>query len=527
LAVNPIPTRLADVEERLKQGVAASGDVVVRSLRFGRDGGTQALLVFVDGLIDEKTVNTDLLGALRRADAFGLPVPPGGQVDLSSVKDLLAQVVTIGEAKELTTFSKVEDSVLRGDAVLLIDGSTTALALGVQGWPKRGLGEPQTERTTRGPRLAFIEDLVTNVSLVRRELISPDLRVEYTKVGTRSPKALALVYLKGILNPAVLETARKRLAAIKLDWVASSFALEDMIQDSVVTPFPLIRSTERPDFAAMEMIRGKLVIFTDGTPFALIVPAALGDFMRTSEDYLHKWTGATLIRLVRYLGVFLTLVLAPGYIALLDVHPELVPTNLVISIAGSREGVPFPAVLEVAIMIAFFELLREATVRLPGVMGQTIGIVGGLVLGQAAVQAKLISDIMVIVISLTAVSSFAVPSFELAITWRILLFLFLVGAATLGIFGIVVAGLLTVAHLTSLTSFGMPYTAPSAPPVPGGSLDNFIRAPLRALRYRDLAARPLDKVRGKPYHQPAKHPDLRLAQQRAKSRGGAKDDDSA
>ncbi len=513
-----IPAKLDEAVRRLKSGIAASSDVIVRELVLS-DEGPRAAVVFVDGLVDKKRIDEYIIGALRQADRYGLSGAKPG-VDLSSVTAILERVLSVSETKEINQFSEVEAGVLTGDTVLLLDGSSTALDLGTKGWDKRSVSEPQTERTIRGPREGFVETLSTNVALVRREIASPDLRVEYIKVGVRAKRTVALMYMKGITNPAIVETARKRLAAIDVDAILSDYAVEYYLQDHFLTPFPLARSTERPDFTAREVLNGKLAILTDGSPFSVLFPTVLTDFFRTTDDYTGSYTVVTLTRFVRLLANFITFFLAPGYIALIDVHPDLLPTDLAVSIAGSREGVPFPAIIEVFLMVIAFEILREGTVRLPGMMGQTIGIVGGLVIGQAAVQAKIVSDIMVIIIALTAIASFTNADYQIAATWRLLLPFLLVVAALFGIYGIALFALLIIAHITSLTSFGVPYTATVSPVYPGGYLDNFIQAPLGMLRTRLLFTRPLDKKKQKPYRQPMEHPDLAAAQKRAERRRG-------
>ncbi len=505
-----VPCQLDEIVAGLKQGVASAADVTIRPLSL-RSLGAKMVLVFVDGLVDKARLEENVILALRRR--YGQRSEGAQrQTKRPSPQEIIEQALNVGEAKVAASMRDAEEAILSGEAVLFFDGSAQAIRLNVRGWERRAVEEPKTERVIRGARQGFTETLVTNIALIRRELASRDLKVEYRSVGTRAPKTVALVYVAGVTNPSLVKTASDRLSAIEIDRVITNYELQVLIQDQRYTPFPLLRATERPDFVAREIMDGKLAILLDGDPFALLVPATLSDFYRTSEDYLQTFWQASLIRLFRLASNILALFLAPAYVALVDFHPELLPTELAISFAASREGVPFPAITELILMLLAFEIIREATLRLPGMLGPTIGIVGGLVLGQAGVQAKLISNIVVIIIALTAITSFATPSSEISATWRVFLTGMMLAAATLGLYGIVLFALFVTAHLTSLTSFGTPYASPLAPGVPRGQLDNSIRAPFRWARTRQMTSRPIDVHRWRDMEQseaPAEQTDRR------------------
>ena len=502
---DPIPKDLAEVRRRLKAGAGGSTDVIIREFEAGREK-VRLLLVYVDGLVNKDIIDQHIIAPIIRAGRYGRKT--GAPVDLSSPEELGRRVLTSGQIKIVDRFHRSEMDFCAGNTVLFIDGADRALSLDTRGWEKRGIDHPETERSTRASREGFVETLQTNLALIRRRIKDPSLRVEATTVGRRTHTTVAIVWLEGLTNPVLVETVRKRLKAIQVDRVIESYVIEYYLKDDPWTPFPLIRGTERPDFSARELLDGRVLILVEGSPFGLIAPATIADFYRTMDDYVHNYMTVSMTRLVRFVANFLVIFFAAGYVALIDMHPELIPTDLAISIAGSREGVAFPGIIEVVLMLLVFEILHEATLRLPGMMGPTIGVVGGLVIGQAAVQAKIISDVMVIIIAMQAIAIFTPPSLEMSLTWRVLLWGSVLFAGVFGIFGLVLYSIILTAHVSGLTSLGVPFTAPNAPPSPIGQRDNFIRAAFKRLRRRPEYIHPRDDVRRQPYAQPAEHPPL-------------------
>jgi spore germination protein len=442
----------------LKGKLKDCDDVVYREFRAGSRQQFRFALVFVDGLIDRNMIDEEVLKTLMLQTKQASLSPGILTGDVFSLA--LRSALTTGEVKEEEYIDKSMISLLSGDSLVLIDGYKKVLVIGSKGWPNRGVQEPQTEAVIRGSRDGFTEAMRFNTALLRRRLRDPNLKIKQVKVGVRSRTDIAIAYMDNIVDRQVLEDVKKRLEAINIDGVLESGYIESFIEDTWYSPFPQVQNTERPDKVAASLLEGRIAIITDNTPFVLLVPATLNILFQSSEDYYERWFISSFIRLLRYASAFISLVLPAVYIAITSYHPGLIPTDLALYIAGTRTGVPFPAVIEAVVMELTLELLREAGIRLPGPIGQTIGIVGGLVIGQAAVQAGLVSPIMVIVVAITAIASFALSSYSLGISFRILRFFIITLSAVLGLYGLVLGLLIILVHLCSLKSFGVPYLSP-------------------------------------------------------------------
>lgn len=290
--------------------------------------------------------------------------------------------------------------------------------------------------------------------------------------------------MDGIVNPEILQEVSRRLDTIDIDDAPESGFIEQWIEDSFLSPFPQMLDTERPDMVSSALLEGKVAIFLDGTPFVLLAPTTLGDILKSPEDYYERWLYGTLLRILRYIGAFLALFLPALYISLVSFHQGLLPSKLAFSIAASREGVPFPAFVEALLMVMTMELLQEAGVRLPTPIGQNIGIVGGLVIGEAAVQAGIVSPVMVIIIALTAIAAFTTPTFSLGISLRIIRLGFMIAAGLLGLYGMILVYIMINIHLVNLKSFGVPYATPFAPTMFRDMKDLILRAPRLMLMKR-------------------------------------------
>ena len=389
-----------------------------------------------------------------------------------------------GELKEVSDFEKLFVHLLSGDTIILVDGYSEGFAIGSRGWDDRGVTAPDSETVVRGPKDGFSETLRTNTSLLRRRIKDTSFWIETKKIGRRTKTDVAIAYIKGIADDKVVDELRMRLDRIDIDGILESGYIEELIQDGVYTPFPTVYNTERPDAVAAGLLEGRVAIMVDGTPFVLLVPALFVHFLHAPEDYYQRYDISTLIRLLRYLSFFIALLTPSIYIAVTTFHQEMIPTSLLISIAAQREGVPFPAFIEALIMEITFEILREAGVRMPRAVGAAISIVGALVLGEAAVQAGIVSPVMVIVVSLTAISSFVFPTYNMAIAVRILRFMLMILAATFGLYGIALGLIGIVLHLCSLRSFGLPYMSPFAPFNWQNQKDTILRFPLWSIFHR-------------------------------------------
>ncbi|OIQ58673.1 spore germination protein [Neomoorella thermoacetica] len=467
-------------------------DVVYRRMKIGGTGGLAALLVYVDGLVDNEIIDTQIVKSLLLEAPQATPAfTPDGKF-FYQVRDTL---LTVANVREIANFREAAFCILSGFALLILEGSNKGLALEVCGWEHRGVEEPQNEAVIRGPRDGFSESFRTNTALLRRRLRDPQLKLKTYFLGRRSQTAVGLLYLKGVVDPELVAEVEGRLKNIDIDGILDSGFIEQLIEDCWYSPFAQIQSTERPDEAAAALLEGRVIVLTDNTPFALLIPATFNSLMHSPEDFYHRWLISFLIRSLRFLGTVLALILPSLYIAMVSFSPEMIPTSLAISIGAGREGLPFPSIVEALIMEVVLELLREAGIRLPGPLGQTLGVVGALILGQAAVQANIVSSAMVIVVALTAISGFVAPRFDAAIALRILRFFLMVMAAFLGLYGIILGLMLILAHLASLKSFGVPYLQPWAPLRVPDLKDSVYRAAFFKQRWRPFYLKPREVKR--------------------------------
>lgn len=369
------------------------------------------------------------------------------------------------------------------------------LAVEAQGWLKRGPQESETERVIRGPREGFTETLEDNIGLVRRWIRDPNLKVEELCVGRRTKTRLVFLYLQDVAHPRVVKEVRRRVAALDLDGVLESGYLQQLITDRRASIFPLIQATERSDRIAAGLLEGRVAILVDKSATALLVPVTINELYQTPEDYyLSFWLGSFL-RLIRLLGNNLAVALPGLYIAVTGFHPELLPTKLALVIAGTRIRVPVPLVTELFIWEIAVEVFREAGLRLPGAVGQTLGVVVGVVLGLTAVQAGFVSPATLVVVTITAIASFTGPNYEVGVTWRLLKYLLTAAAALLGLYGLTIAGLLVLVHAADLKSFGVSYLAPWAPLQWEELGDAPVRKPFWARWHRPETYRPRNKLR--------------------------------
>lgn len=374
--------------------------------------------------------------------------------------------------------------VLSGYTVILVGGESEGLALLTTTSESRGVEQSQTQTIIRGPQDSFTESKGTNLSLIRRRIKNPHLKCEKFKVGKDTQTAVCMVYLDHVASTEIVDEVRTRIENVKANAIIDSGNLEELICDKVLTPFPMIYHTDRPDTVSADILEGKVIVIVDGSPFVLVMPVVFTDFFQVSEDYYQGFMMATLLRMLRFLAFLIALLLPSLYIGLTTYHHQLIPTDLIISIQAQREGVPFPAVVEILLMEVTFEILREAGVRMPRVVGQTVSIVGALVIGQAAVEAGVVSHFLVIIVALTAMAGFVSPVYAFANATRILRFVLIIITAVLGLFGTLLGFLMIIAHLTHLRSFGVPYLTPMGPFILEDQKDVMIRLPIQLMKRR-------------------------------------------
>jgi spore germination protein KA len=465
--------------ERLHRFLGGGADIVCRTLQHRSFDNARYALLYIDGIVDGVSLNTMLLGLLDDANRY-----IEGGVESSLYHHLTERVIANGKLGEVNSINKACYAMLEGSTLLVVDGSLRAIIIDTTGGKSRAVEEPSSQTVIRGPKEGFTENLRTNTSLIRRIIKSPDLRFDYKMIGHQTRTNIAIVYLEGIAEVEVIKEVHRRLDAIDIDGVLESGYIEEFIQDRAFTPFPLLQNTERPDAACAGILEGQVVIMVSGTPFVLQAPVTFVKFFQSSEDYYQRYDIASFLRIIRMTSFFISMLLPSLYIAITTFHQEMLPTSLLISLAAQREGIPFPALLEAFLMEITFEILREAGVRMPRIIGPAISIVGALVLGQAAVQAGIISAAMVIVVSFTAIASFVIPAVNMGVAARLIRFILMILAGTFGLFGIMSGLMILLAHMCGLRSFGKPYLMPFAPFVASNLKDVLIRVPWWAMRTR-------------------------------------------
>lgn len=452
-------------------GLPDNKDIVLRPVVIGTSPGIDSFIVFVDGLVD-KSVQNLLIQALMFLTARFEAPEKGNMASYVKERLLPGNQVSV-QAK----FRDILDAVNYGDTALFLEGCNQAVLVETKGWEHRGVEKPVTEQAVRGPQDSFAENLRVNTALIRKLVKDENLITEIYPVGSRNRANVAVMYLRDLANPSLVAEVKRRVAGVRTDLLLDSGMLEEFIQDHPYSLLPTVMSTERPDKAASGIMEGRVALVVDGSPFVLIVPCTIFEMLHTGEEHYSRWQFGTFIRYLRVVAFSLTFLLPGLYLAIVLFHQEMIPTELLLAIASSREKVPFPSIVEVIMMEISFELIREAGLRIPGFMGSTIGIVGALILGQAAVQANIVSPVLVIVVAVTGLASFAIPYYSLAFALRIYRFFYIMMGATLGFFGISVGLFAQIVLMANMKSFGVPYLAPTGYKTFTGS-DGFTRLPV-------------------------------------------------
>lgn len=475
----PLSKNILDNLNILHQLFQNCSDVVYRE--FSIDTlNRSAVLVFINGLVDTKIINETIITSIMNIKE----IPVDG-LNSDNITEMVKQhSLQIADINEILTIGEAEDALLNGNTIFLLDGDTKALKMATTGWKERNVSQPVIEKVIRGPMEGFTENISSNTALIRRKIKSSQLKVEEYVVGRQTRTKVEVAYLQGIADEKIVEEVRKRIESVDVDSILESGYLEELIEDTSYTIFPQIQHSERPDKIAGNILEGRIAILIDGTPFVLIAPAVFIQFFQSCDDYYERYPVATAVRIIRLIFFVISLLLPGFYVATILYDKEMIPTPLLISILEAAHGVPFPIFVEALIMEIVFEALREAGLRIPIPAGQTIGIVGALVIGEAAVSAGIVSPIMVIIISITAVASFGIPSYDMGYTIRILRFTILLLGATLGLYGIMLAILALLIHMASLKSFGVNYLSPIAPLNFQDFKDALARFPWWAMRKR-------------------------------------------
>lgn len=451
-----------------------NGDIVLREFEIAaKDETISAFIIFFDGMTDRNVINHNILQPLMILSSLEIK---GDKKNLELyIKNKLLPHNQIQLRKK---FGEVINEINFGSCGVFIDGIDTAFTCDVKGWEHRGVERPNNELVLRGPQEGFTELLRVNTALVRKLIKDENLIAETVEVGIRSNTPCSLMYIKDIANESLVNEVRRRLKGIKLDYIIDSGELEQFLEDHTFMPVPQIVATERPDRVASMLTEGRVAVVMNGSPFVLVMPTTNYDLLHSPEDSYVRFPYANLLRIVRIVAVFLSLLLPSLYIAITNFHHEMIPTDLLLAIEASREKIPFPSVIEILIMEFSFELIREAGIRIPGPIGPTLGIIGALILGQAAVAANIVSPILIIIVAVTGIGSFAIPSFSMAFGFRVLRFGYIFLAAMAGFLGITFGLFVHGMWLATSKSFGVPFMAPFGPKTKRAFEDQLLRSPI-------------------------------------------------
>ena len=497
---NVFPSLSVNLEYiKTKYNVLINSDIIIREFTLNARGKQySAFILYIDGMVDSNIMNDFILKPLitrskntlfdgeqnkviSEAISNNITVRKVKKFDLSEY--LMNCLIPQNSIKQTSKFDEIISGVNSGNCALFVDTLPVCFNIEVKGFKQRSISSPNNEIIIKGPQEAFVENIRTNTSLLRRIVNNENLIIENLEVGNITKTKCAVCYLKDIANSDLVAETKYRINNLAIDSLLSSGQLEQLISDSNILGIPELMSTERPDKATKYMLQGRVVVLINGNPYAIIIPATLIDFMTSPEDTNLKVNFANFLRSLRFLAGFLTLLLPGIYVAITSFHQEILPTELLYSILASRENVPFPIIFELLIMEISFELIREAGLRVPSPVGPTIGIVGALVLGQAAVSANIVSPILIIIVALTGISSFAIPDFSFGFHLRYFRFLFILLGYMSGFLGISLGLFVYISILCDLKSFGIPFTVPFAPSLKSNG-NGYLLPPIWKREYR-------------------------------------------
>lgn len=491
IAVHPLPQPEYDLPLSVA-GVQKlfSGCADLQTRRVAAGGGGELLWVcWFDGLVDGAQVADELLRPLTDPARFPSGCGP-------ALEQAARGLVYAGSMTRCDSMDRLAAELLAGSAAVLGEGRALCFALKSQN--RRSVAEPQAEKTVKGGKDAFVEALRVNTALVRNRLRTPKLKLRQTVVGRKSRTPVSVLWIEDVAREATVEKILARLDRINAEALLQADALESALADTPLSPFPQVMHTERSDAFSMALLRGQVGILAEGLPLGFLAPATLPSLLCTAEDASQHFLVASSLRLLRWTALLLTLFLPALYVATAMYHQEMIPLKLLISVIESKQNVPYSTPVEILGMLVAFELLQEAGLRLPDSIGQTVSIVGALIVGQSAVEARVISPIAVIVVALTGIAGFTIPNQDLAAALRLGRFVMVLAAIAAGMFGLLAAATALLWHLCSLESFGVDYMAPLTT---GRALDGALvltRVPEGRDRFRPPQLRGRDQRRRAP-----------------------------
>jgi spore germination protein KA len=472
--------------EMLKKTFGNDQSLIFREFSIGGIGNVECLAVFIIGMVDMSRINFEIIKPLLDMKAKETDT----DIYLLSV---MKNMITSAQVETTDNLDKVVDFLLKGYTLVLIDGYDKAIAINTLSMKRRSISEPESEKIVRGPRDGFNESLFTNISLIRSRIKSEDLKFYFKNIGRITKTKVCLCYLDNIASQDIVKEVERRLDEIDIDGILDSGYIQELIEDEGYSPFRTIGYTERPDTVVGKLLEGRIAILCDTSPVALTLPSLFVEYFIVNESYYNNFYYASFNRLLSWIGFFLTTSIPALYTAIITFHQEMLPTPLILSISAAREGVPLPTIAEMILILLVFEILREASVRIPAVIGQTISIVGALIIGQAAVEARLISAPIIIVAALSGMTSFLVPKMEQAII--VVRLLFLLASAFIGLYGYIFCFIILLIHLASMKSFGIPYMMFGSSLLPQDQKDVVLRAPWWNMKKRPriIASKNMDR----------------------------------
>lgn len=490
IEAQPVSYKVKDNEQYLKKIFANCSDLVVREIKIASNQDYSAMFVYLEGMVKQDLIEEAIVKKLVSQ--------PADTTHISNIKEYVRYLLGIRLDDIYEKMDKVLNAIIDSKIVIFINGVAAAMTIDFKNPPSRSVGTPETETSLRGPREAFIESRQTNIGLIRKRIKNINLKVEPFQIGRQTKTDVNVCYIKGIANDKIVNEVRERLNKIDIDGILANTYIEEYIEDSPFFIFPTIFRTERPDIVVGKLSEGYIAIITDGTPIVLVVPYLFIDAMKATDDYYLKYMSGTLTRWIRSIAFFLTLILPGFYVALLTFHQELIPYGLVTTLIKSRAGVPLPVMWECISMLFAYAILKEAGIRMPRVVGPAISIVGALVLGQAAVEAGLVSTLTVVVVALSAIAALTTPTPEMNIYLMPPRFILLVLGGTLGMLGLIGGIMILFVNMISARSFGVPYMAPLAPLMKNELSDVVVRAPFWSMLKRSKLITRNPSTRKKP-----------------------------
>ena len=459
--------------QKIREYLCQTEDFMVKEMNFNNQGCT---ILFLDSMVKKDILQSSVIGPILEMKS--------GEIQ---------NVVKATELKFSSKISEVGASLLEGFCTILRENDAFAISLSVVENTSRSIEEPDNERSIISSHDGFVENIGTNIFQLRKRVKSPQLKVKFFTLGKLTNTKVSMVFIENLANKKTIEEVERRISSIEVDQLLSFGDLQDYIEDNPYSPFPQMLTTERPDRGAAYLTEGKILLLVDGSPRILIVPITFFAFYQTPDDYNSRWLVGTFFRLIRFFSFIISISLPAIYIAVVSFHSEVLPIGILYSIRVSLENVPFPPYIEAFAMQIILELLKEAAIRLPSPIAQTIGIVGGLVIGTAVVEASFVSNTMIVVIGLTAISSFVAPVNEMGTSARLLGFPVMIAASLFGFFGIVLVLMVIFMHLCKLETFGTPYFAPIAPFKIEDIKDSIVRLPFWKLNTRPTDSKPVYK----------------------------------